>query len=131
MPVILTSYSSLVRLVVFTAVFVPRAVAGQVETLHPRESPTVPVAVLPVALYTAQANVQQPSDSTKAALATEVLLARLQELPSDPGRGAPPAELAALGARYDTTFFSEQIPALQARYGVRLLGRAPSELARS
>jgi hypothetical protein len=38
------------------------------------------VAVLPVALYTAQANVQEASDSTKAALATEVLLARLQEL---------------------------------------------------
>jgi hypothetical protein len=38
------------------------------------------VAVLPVALYTAQANLQEPSDSTKAALATEVLLARLQEL---------------------------------------------------
>jgi hypothetical protein len=38
------------------------------------------VAVLPVALYTAQANLQEPSDSTKAALATQVLRARLQEL---------------------------------------------------
>jgi hypothetical protein len=53
---------------------------GQTDTARPRELPTAPVAVLPVALYTAQANVQEASDSTKAALATEVLLARLQEL---------------------------------------------------
>jgi hypothetical protein len=38
------------------------------------------VALLPVALYTTQANLQEPSDSTKAALATEVLLARLHDL---------------------------------------------------
>ena len=49
-----------------------------------------------------------------------------EELASLLGRGAPPAELAALGARYDTTFFPEQIPPLQDRYGVQLLGRAPS-----
>ncbi len=70
----------LVPLVLFTAVLVPRAVEGQTGTAGPRELPTAPVAVLPVALYTAQANVQEPSDSTKAALATEVLLARLQDL---------------------------------------------------
>src|SRR6185295_15176477 len=63
-----------------TAVLVPRAVAGQTATSQPRELPTAPVAVLPVALYTAQANLQEPSDSSKAALATEVLLPRLQEL---------------------------------------------------
>lgn len=49
-------------------------------TARPRELPTASVAVLPVALYTAQANFKELSDSTKAALATEVLLARLQEL---------------------------------------------------
>jgi uncharacterized protein DUF2380 len=81
MPVILNRYScALVRLMLFTAVLVPRATAGQTRSPHPRELPTVPVGVLPVALYTAQANLQEPSDSTKAALATEVLLARLQEL---------------------------------------------------
>ncbi len=69
----------LVPLALFTAVRVPRAVAGQAGTARPRELPTAPVAALPVALYTAQANIQEPSDWTKAALATEVLLARLQE----------------------------------------------------
>ena len=64
----------------FTALLAPQAVAGQTGTARPRELPTAPVAVLPVALYTAQANVQEPSDSTKAALATQVLLARLHEL---------------------------------------------------
>jgi hypothetical protein len=70
----------LVRLVLFSVVLIPGAVAGQTGAPHPRELPTAPVAVLPVALYTAQANLQEPSDSVKAALATEVLLARLQEL---------------------------------------------------
>ncbi len=64
----------------FAATGVPRTVAGQTGTPHPLELPTAPVAVLPVALYTAQANLQEPSDSTKAALATEVLLARLHDL---------------------------------------------------
>ena len=68
------------HLVLFAAIGVPRTVAGQTGTPHPRELPTAPVAVLPVALYTAQANLQEPSDSTKAALATEVLLARLHDL---------------------------------------------------
>lgn len=67
------------HLVLFAAIWVPRTVAGQTGP-HPRELPTAPVAVLPVALYTAQANLQEPSDSTKAALATEVLLARLHDL---------------------------------------------------
>lgn len=81
MPIALNVPSNrLVLLVLFTAVLAPRTAAGQSGTARPRELPTAPVAVLPVALYTAQANVQEASDSTKAALATEVLLARLQEL---------------------------------------------------
>lgn len=86
----------LVPLVLFTAVLVPRAVAGQAETARPRELPTAPVAVLPVALYTAQANLQEPSDSTKAALATEVLLARLRELLEN--RLIPEDRVAAVAA---------------------------------
>jgi hypothetical protein len=40
--------------------------------------------------------------------------------------GATPSALATLGARYETTFLFDEIPALQARYGVELLGRAPA-----
>jgi hypothetical protein len=43
----------------------------------PRESPDARVAALDVALYNAQANVQEPSDAEKATLATEVLLTTL------------------------------------------------------
>ena len=57
--------------------------------------PTARVAVLPVALYTAQANLQESSDSIKAALATEVLLARLRELL---GEQLIPADRAAAAA---------------------------------
>jgi hypothetical protein len=45
-----------------------------------REAPTVLVVVLPVALYNAQANVQEASDSSQAALATQILTGKLQEL---------------------------------------------------
>jgi hypothetical protein len=38
------------------------------------------VVVLPVALYNAQANVQEASDSSQAALSTQVLAGKLQEL---------------------------------------------------
>ena len=67
-------------LVSFIAASGPSRVVGQSPTAQPRELPTAPVAVLPVALYTAQANLQESSDSIKAALATEVLLGRLREL---------------------------------------------------
>jgi hypothetical protein len=44
------------------------------------ESPNALVAVLPTALYTAQANLQEASDSTKSTIATGVLLETLGEL---------------------------------------------------
>jgi hypothetical protein len=48
----------------------------------PPEPPTARVAALDVALYNAQANVQEPSDADKADLATEVLHATLaKQLP--------------------------------------------------
>jgi Protein of unknown function (DUF2380) len=46
----------------------------------PRESPDAPVAALDVALYNAQANVQEATDGEKATLATGVLLATLGKL---------------------------------------------------
>jgi hypothetical protein len=52
------------------------------------------VAVLPVALYNAQANVQEPTDTARAVLATEVLGGKLAELL--PGRLAPGAADSAV-----------------------------------
>jgi hypothetical protein len=46
----------------------------------PKAEPTAKVVVLPVALYNAQANVQEASDSARAVLSTEVLTGKLQEL---------------------------------------------------
>jgi hypothetical protein len=46
----------------------------------PLEPADAPVGVLNVALYNAQANVQEPTDSAKAVLATEVLHSKLAEL---------------------------------------------------
>jgi len=67
--------------VVALALAAPPAAAAQTESARhaPLEPPTAPVAALPVALYTAQANVQEASDSSKSGLATEVLLSRLGE----------------------------------------------------
>jgi hypothetical protein len=47
---------------------------------HAREAATALVVALPVALYNAQANVQEASDSSKATLSTQVLTGKLQEL---------------------------------------------------
>lgn len=49
-------------------------------TSSPREAPSAKVVVLPVALYNAQANVQEVSDSSQATLSTQVLTGKLQEL---------------------------------------------------
>jgi uncharacterized protein DUF2380 len=46
----------------------------------PRESPDARVAALDVALYNAQANVQEATDADKATLATGVLLGTLRKL---------------------------------------------------
>lgn len=60
-------------------------------TLH--EAPDARVAALEVALYNAQANVQEPTDADKAALATEVLHGTLTRLL--PGQLADSAALHA------------------------------------
>ena len=44
-----------------------------------REAPSAPVAVFPVALYNAQANVQEASDTSQAELSSQVLTATLRE----------------------------------------------------
>ncbi len=58
----------------------PRAAGAQAVTPRPLESPRARVAALDVALYNAQANVQEPADAEKATLATEVLHTTLAKL---------------------------------------------------
>jgi len=69
-----------VSLALLAAVPVFRDASAQTDTISPREAPTAKVVVLPVALYNAQANVQEASDSSQAVLATQVLTSKLQEL---------------------------------------------------
>ena len=69
-----------VSLALLAAVLVSREVLAQTDTTSPREATSATVVVLPVALYNAQANVQEASDSSQAALATQVLTSKLQEL---------------------------------------------------
>jgi Protein of unknown function (DUF2380) len=57
-----------------------RPAQAQSDGSSPRESPDARVAALDVALYNAQANVQEATDADKAALATSVLLATLGKL---------------------------------------------------
>jgi len=58
---------------------IPAGAAAQTASVHAPEPPAASVAALPVALYTAQANLQEASDSSKSGLATQVLLGRLTE----------------------------------------------------
>ncbi|MEA2724599.1 MAG: hypothetical protein QOH59_2370 [Gemmatimonadales bacterium] len=62
------------------SVLISPAAPAQTESTKPLAPPTAKVVVLPVALYNAQANVQEASDSSQAALSTQVLTAKLQEL---------------------------------------------------
>jgi len=72
--------SSLVWMVLVTSAL--RPAWSQSAASGPREPPGARVAALEVALYNAQANVQEQSDADKAALATEVLHSTLaKQLP--------------------------------------------------
>lgn len=80
----MTIHSSARILIGFIAAFVPLLfspeASGQTGSMVPRTEPAAKVVVLPVALYNAQANVQEASDSSQAALSSEVLTGKLQEL---------------------------------------------------
>ena len=67
-------------LALLASIFSSPALLAQTDSNAPLAAATAKVAVLPVALYNAQANVQEASDSSWAALSTEVLTAKLQEL---------------------------------------------------
>jgi hypothetical protein len=56
------------------------AASAQTTSQATRAAPTAPLVVFPVALYNAQANVQEASDSSQAVLSTEILTGKLQEL---------------------------------------------------
>jgi hypothetical protein len=75
------------------ACFGNRTIRAQSADARPEESPNARVAALDVALYNAQANVQESSDAEKATLATEVLLATLGKLL--PGQVADSAAVTA------------------------------------
>lgn len=62
------------------ALVASRNASAQTDSTSPREPSSAKVVVLPVALYNAQANVQEASDSSQAALSTQVLTGKLQEL---------------------------------------------------
>jgi hypothetical protein len=71
---------TLVRNTLLLAALCSRGAAAQGGQDPPRELPGAMVVALPVALYTAQANLQEATDSTKAILATQVLEEGLREL---------------------------------------------------
>ncbi len=71
-------WSSLVWMVLVTTAL--RPAWSQSAASGPREPPGARVAALEVALYNAQANVQEQSDADKPKLATEVLHSTLAEL---------------------------------------------------
>jgi uncharacterized protein DUF2380 len=67
-------------LALLASVLVSPAAPAQTKAAGPLAEPTAKLVVLPVALYNAQANVQEASDSAQAALSTRVLTSKLQEL---------------------------------------------------
>jgi hypothetical protein len=67
-------------LALLASALIAPAAPAQTDSSRPLAAPTVKVVVLPVALYNAQANVQEASDSSQAALSTQILTGKLQEL---------------------------------------------------
>ena len=96
----------LVGLPLLAATPTARSASAQSDPVRsrPRAAPTARVIVLPVALYNAQANVQESSDSSQAALSTEVLTGKLQELLGRQlvGRGQVDSAAAAPAAQATT-----------------------------
>jgi hypothetical protein len=67
-------------LALLASVLVSPALLAQTDAPAPLAAPSAKVVVLPVALYNAQANVQEATDSARAVLSTQVLTSKLQEL---------------------------------------------------
>ena len=78
----------------FAAVLRSRPLSAQTDAAPALEPSTARVAVLPTALYTAQANMREDADTTKSGIATDVISARLGQLLGRQAiRGAPVAAL--------------------------------------
>lgn len=67
-------------LVLLATVAICRPSLAQSAAPAPRAAPTAEVALFPVALYNAQANLQEATDAAQAELSTKVLTGKLQEL---------------------------------------------------
>jgi len=63
-----------------------------------KASPAASVVVFPVALYNAQANLQEASDTARATLSTQVLTGKLRELLGSQLVSGPPVASAAASA---------------------------------
>ena len=69
--------------------------SAQTDSPAPKAAETAFVVVFPVALYNAQANVQEASDSARATLSTQILTGKLQELLGTQLIAGPKVEAAA------------------------------------
>ncbi len=69
-----------VSLALLATISILPGASAQTASGAPLAAPTAKVVVLPVALYNAQANTQEATDSLQAALSTEVLTSKLREL---------------------------------------------------
>jgi hypothetical protein len=76
----LTRRAPTASLAVLAALLLAREAPAQTRPALPRAAPTARVVLLPVALYNAQANVQEASDTSQATLSTEILTGKLREL---------------------------------------------------
>lgn len=83
MTISLTGRALPALLALLATAFICPDASGQTTSTAPRAEPTAKVVLLPVALYNAQANVQEASDSSRAVLSTEILTGKLQELLGD------------------------------------------------
>jgi hypothetical protein len=74
--------SRVLTLLLWLATVLPVHAAAQNDDApaFPKEPPSALVVAFPVALYNAQANLQETSDTSQAQLATRVLIGKLEEL---------------------------------------------------
>ncbi len=80
MIISLTPRALAASLALLATAAVSRSGAAQTASTSPRAATNATLVVFPVALYNAQANVQEASDSSQAVLSTQVLTGKLQEL---------------------------------------------------
>ncbi|MEO8090646.1 MAG: DUF2380 domain-containing protein [Gemmatimonadales bacterium] len=90
-------------LALLASLLITPAARAQTDSNAPLALPTATVVVLPVALYNAQANVQEASDPSQAILSTQVLTGRLRELLGPQLLAGPEIALVAASPRARAT----------------------------